>query len=188
MAISVKGIDWRAPSEGSAIAVTFTSLEVASARRWLRPMRPAPARPSLKGPRGSEPSGGEVGAVGALVGRRAAIDFGQHVLLDHDPARVKVPDLSKHRLDIEVAFAQPGKRMPAPDLGHGSRFAHYAFDHRATRVLQVKVVDPRPPVTERTHRITTAQQQVSCIEAEADRGQLENLLDLPGRLDTSARF
>src|SRR3981189_2495609 len=104
MAASVDGTDWRVASDGSAIAVTFTFVEVASARRWLRPIRPAPARPSLSVARSSESSRGQVSAVRALVGSRGATRLRQHVLLHHDPARIRVAQLFENRLDIEVSL------------------------------------------------------------------------------------
>src|SRR5207249_1856579 len=55
-----------------------------------------------------------------------------------------------------------------------------------SRVLEVKVVDARPPVAQRAQRITAAEQQVPGVEAKADRRQVENLLDLPGGLDPAA--
>src|SRR5438874_3971374 len=89
--------------------------------------RRRPARSSARAP-GSETSRGEIFAVGALVGGRPAIWIGQHVLLDHDPACVRIADLIEHRVDVEIAFAEPAKSLPAPDLGDRRRLADDTVD------------------------------------------------------------
>src|SRR5438309_9039818 len=126
---------WRAFSPGSAIAVTFTSVEPASARRWLRPIRPAPARPNLNAVTRSESASGEVLAIGALVRRGRPVLFRQHVLLDNDPSRVGLLDRFEHRVDVEVACAQAAKRFPPPDFGDRRRFPHDAVHDLSARVL-----------------------------------------------------
>src|SRR5213593_3802328 len=99
MVASVSINDRRAPSPGSAIAVTFTSPELASARRWLRPMRPAPARPILNPATRSESPRGEVLAVRTLVRGRGSVSFGKNVLLDDDESGIGATDRIEHRVD-----------------------------------------------------------------------------------------
>src|SRR5438105_8426248 len=90
--------------------------------------RRRPARSPAQAP-GSETSRGEVFAVGALVGGRPTFWIGQHVLLDHDPARVRLADRIEHRVDVEIAFAEPAKSLPAPYLGDRRRLADDTVDH-----------------------------------------------------------
>src|SRR5207248_11321127 len=98
--------DRRVASLGSAMAATSTSAEPPSARRWLRPIRPAPARPNLNADKRSEPPRGQVLTVRALVRRRRPVWVRQHVLLDHDPSRVGVSDRLQDRVDVEISFTQ----------------------------------------------------------------------------------
>src|SRR5215469_12805644 len=74
-----------AGADGSAIAVIATALEVARARMWVRPMRPAPMSPRRNGAAMSETPLGQVSTVVALVfgGTRETLGGpGQGVLLD----------------------------------------------------------------------------------------------------------
>ena len=75
----------RAAADISAMAVTATRSEQASARRWVRPIRPAPIRPSRNGGMLKAPFGQER-AVVPLFGRgpREPVSAArQDVLLDH---------------------------------------------------------------------------------------------------------
>src|ERR1700752_1905410 len=92
-----------------------------------------------------EAPSGKVFAVGALVARRPVAGFRQDVLLDDDPAAVRLAHLIEYRLDVEVALAQAAERLSAPDLGNWGRLAHDVLDHRAPRVLEMEMVDPAPP-------------------------------------------
>ena len=62
----------RASADTSAMAVTATRSEPASARRWVRPIRPAPISPSRNGAAMSQPPRGEERAVVPLFLRRPA--------------------------------------------------------------------------------------------------------------------
>src|SRR5437588_2524520 len=183
-----RGSASRAARIGSAIAMTLTVSEPARARRWFLPIRPAPASPSLKGATASEAPGGQVLAIGALVGSWLPVAVGQHVLLHHEPTGVAVSHRLQHAVDVEVAFAQTAKGFPAPDLRDGSCIAHDLLDHRAAGVLQVHVVDTAAPIPHRLHRIATSQQEVAGVQTETDGGQLQDLLDLPWRFDVRACF
>src|SRR5579872_7330592 len=163
-----------------------TVVESIRARIWLRPILPAPARPILRTGNVSEAPAGQVLAVGALVGRRPAFTVRQHVLLDHEPARIALLQLLEHAVDVQVALAETAERLALPDLGDRRCLAHDLLDDRALRVFQVHVVDPRSPIVHRSPRVPAAEQQVSRVEAEPDRGELEHLLDLPRGLDVGA--
>src|SRR5205823_2181882 len=139
--------------------------------------------PILRAGTGSEPSDGQVLAVGALVGRRLALGIRQHVLLDNHPARVRVAHRVKHTVDVEIAFAEPAKRLSPPDLGDRRGLADDAVDHGAPCVLQMQMVDSLPPLPHRAHRVAPSNKQVASVEAQSDRGQIEHLLDLPRSFD-----
>src|SRR5690242_429427 len=135
-----------------------------------------------------ETPSGKVFAVGALVARRAVAGFRQDVLLDDDPAAVRLAHLVEHRVDVEVALAQAAERLSPPDLGDRGRLAHDVLDHRAPRVFQMEMVDPSPPRPDRYRRVAAAEEEMAGVKAEPDRSQLEHLLDLPRRLDPRARL
>src|SRR5690242_10152472 len=124
----------RAAAEGSAIAVTATSSESEIARRWLRPMRPAPSSPNLN-VASSEASLGKEAPVGPLVGGRRPAGLRQRVLLDHDPARVRVADRVEDRVDVQVAVAETAECLALPDLRHRGGLADDLLDHGPPRVL-----------------------------------------------------
>src|SRR4029077_10355804 len=175
----MRGSDSRAARMGSAIAVTVTLPEPARARRWFLPILPAPASPSLSAGTRSETPGGEVFTVRPLVGGRLTFAIGQHILLDHEPAGVTVAHRVQDALDVEVAFAQTAKGFPAPDLRDPNRAAQALLDHRASRILQVHVIDSRAPVPHRLYWITATEKKMAGVQTQADRRQLEYLLDLP---------
>src|SRR5467141_2861611 len=52
----------------------------------------------------------------------------------------------------------------------------------------MQVVDPAAPIPHRAQGITAAEQQVPGVKAKSDRGEVENLLDLPGGFDPGAGF
>src|SRR6185312_5850149 len=78
----------RVSSETSAIAVTATRGDPASARRWVRPIRPAPISPSRNGAMSHPPRGEEGPVVPLFLGglREPLRTARQDVLLHHQPA------------------------------------------------------------------------------------------------------
>src|SRR6516225_4025762 len=89
----------RAAGAISAIAVTATRSEPASARRWVRPIRPAPTRPSRNGAMSQPPFGQERAVVPLLGGgpREAFRAARQDVLLHHQPAAERdLPQPAEH--------------------------------------------------------------------------------------------
>ena len=52
----------------------------------------------------------------------------------------------------------------------------------------MKVVDSRLPLAHRPQWVAAPEQKVPGVEADADRRQLEHLLDLPGRFDAGPRL
>src|SRR5437868_2986829 len=102
----VEGRLSRVCAAGSAMATTLTASDSEMAWRWLRPIRPAPARPNLKTATVLEAPGAQEFAVRALIASRRAeriVGVWQHVLLDHEPALVAVvPQRVENRVHVEV--------------------------------------------------------------------------------------
>src|SRR5437660_4544739 len=99
----------RAAGDISAIAVTATRSEPASARRWVRPIRPAPTRPSRNGAMSQTPFGQERAVVPLFGGgpREPFGATGEDVLLDHQPAAERdLPQPAEHGVRVEIAVTQ----------------------------------------------------------------------------------
>src|SRR5580692_4582415 len=199
----------RAAGDISAMAVTFTTSEPARARRWVRPMRPAPIRPIPNGAMVTavasrycapltvlllqcllQAARGQELAVVPLLGRRAREPLGaarQDVLFDHQPAAERDPAQAlQHGVGVQVAAAQRAERLPGPDLGHRRLVRDDLGHDRQPGVLEVHVVDPVAEVAEHGHRVAAAEQHVPGLQAQPDVRHLEHPLDLPRRLDVSA--
>src|SRR3981081_1125350 len=139
----------------------------------------------------SEASSNQVFAIRPLVDRGLAGrpgGIGQHVLLDDDPPGVALTQSFEDAIHVEVALAQTAESLTPPDLRHRRRLADDVVDDRLPRVLEVNVVDARAPGPECPHRIAPPAQEVTGVEAQSDRSQLEGFIDLPFRLDVGARF
>src|SRR5215470_14768843 len=123
------------------MAVTVTPSEPAKARRWVRPIRPAPISPSRKDGGMSEPPFGEIFAVVALFDRRPGEPFpaaGQDVLLyDQPPAERDAPQAVQDAGHVEVAAAERAERLAGPDLGHWRAVGDDPGHDRAHGVLEV---------------------------------------------------
>src|SRR6516165_8385155 len=176
----------RTCSDTSAMAVTATRFDPASARRWVRPIRPAPMSPSRNGGAMSQPPRGEEGPVEVLLPRGAREPFRaarQDVLLHHQPATEgHAAQAVKHGIHVEVTVAEGAERLAGPDLG---RLRPVGLDPVADRqrgVLEVHVVDALSPVPEHGHRVAPAEHHVPGLQAQPDIGAVEYLLDLPGGL------
>src|SRR5580658_1382224 len=187
----------RAAADGSAMAVTLTRSEPARARRWVRPIRPAPTRPIPNGAmvpalvsRYSiwfdsaclQASRGEELPVVPLLGRGAGEPFGaarQDVLLDHQPAAERdLAQAVQHGIGVQVTAAQRADRLPGPDLGHRRLVRDDRGHDRQPGLLDVHVVGPVADVPEHGHRVAAAQQHMPGLQAEPDVGDLQHPLDL----------
>src|SRR6516225_3742792 len=111
----------RTCSDTSAMAATATRSDPASARRWVRPIRPAPMSPSRNGGAMSQPPRGEEGTVEPLLLRGAREPLRaarQDVLLHHQPAPERqAAQAGQHGVHVEVAVAEGAERLAGPDLG-----------------------------------------------------------------------
>src|SRR5215472_8542378 len=172
------------------MAVTVTPSEPAKARRWVRPIRPAPISPSRNDGGMSEPSLRKKGTVVPLfLGRpreplRAA---GQDVLLHHQPAAERdAPQAVQDGVHVEVAVAELAERLAGPDVGRGPAVGDDPGHDGAHAILQVHVVDAVAPVPEHGDRVTAAHHHVPGLQAEPDVGPVEHLADLPRGLHIRA--
>ena len=193
---------WRAPSRRarrrpaagrgstvSAIAVTATRSEPASARRWVRPIRPgadqaeperrhvtAPVRPGTRGC--------------AAARRRPARTVGRRLLR----GRMSCSTTSQPPNEIvrSPASTASTSRSPSPSAQNASLVQISVTGASSVTipvmtaepgVLQVHVVDPVAEVAQHRHRVAAAEQHVPGLQAQPDVGHVEHPLDLPRRLD-----
>src|SRR5215831_18899867 len=143
-------------SDTSAMAVTATRGEPASARRWVRPIRPAPMSPSRNGGAMSQPPRREEGPVEALLLRGAREPFRaarQDVLLYHQPAAERrAAQPVQHGVHVEVAVAEGAERLASPDLGRLRPVGLDPVPDRQRGILEMHVVDAPAPVPEQGDR------------------------------------
>src|SRR6516225_3055603 len=182
----------RVCSDTSAMAVTATRCEPVSARRWVRPIRPAPMSPSRNGGAMSQPPRGEEGPVEALFLRGAREPFRaarQDVLLHHQPAAERhAAQAVQHGVHVQVTVAEGAERLAGPDLGRLRPVGLDPVPDRQRGVLEMHVVDAPAPVPEHGHRVSPAEHHVPGFQAQPDVGAVEHLLDLPGGLDLRPRL
>src|SRR5205823_3936263 len=87
----------------------------------------------------------------------------------------------------DVAAAELAEDPALPGLDRPGMVADDAVEHVQAHVLDVDVVDATAPVAQRLDRVGAADQEVAGVDEQADVGELEHAVDLPGRFDERAR-
>src|SRR6478672_6392572 len=150
------------------MAVTLTRADPASARRCVRPMRPAPINPSRNcWATGSESALDKVCAVGALVGSRLLESlFGawEAVLLHDEPALIPdTPQVGQDAISVQVPLAQRREDLALPDLAGWRAAGNDGGHNRTARILEMNLVDARTPRADGLRGFATADEKVARI-------------------------